>query len=412
MKGKLDAIVCGAGLSGLITAWGLSRVGLTVAVVDDRAPPGADPFAEAGLFSTWWPVPDLGLYLFASRGIDLIEAAWADSGEGFGVSCRGEVVVATRPDQLDLLRVGASRTASFGAGLVREHETADLFLPGHPSGFRGAPGGFDWFATPRALAAAFPMVGTQVEGGLHVRRAGRVAGSDLRRWLTRCLRAAGVELVDATAVAFEPGADHSWTVRVDAGKALQGSAVVVASGSRLRGWLPPRMAGSPLVDHVRLTTRLESRSGPPGRVPDLVFWSETPSLETVRLSQAGLSGWQLTWMVEATAVGNRADDSQAMMERLRALVPDLALELSPSFASSATRVSMAADRRPLVGAVEPGLYLSVGHGDSLAFAFAAAELIATDLCHRALPRYAAAVAASRLSSLFAGPRLASDSPRL
>jgi tRNA 5-methylaminomethyl-2-thiouridine biosynthesis bifunctional protein len=86
-----------------------------------------------------------------------------------------------------------------------------------------------------------------------------------------------------------------------------------------------------------------------------------------------------------TDLAARAADHQANLERLRALLPSVAAQLTPAFKQGAvhawTGVRCAAtDRRPLVGELRPGLWTSTAMGSrGLTFARLCAELLASRL---------------------------------
>jgi tRNA 5-methylaminomethyl-2-thiouridine biosynthesis bifunctional protein len=87
----------------------------------------------------------------------------------------------------------------------------------------------------------------------------------------------------------------------------------------------------------------------------------------------------------------REDDQRANLERLGRLLPDLAARLAPAFAAGEVRSwtgtrCASADRRPLVGEVEAGLWLSTAMGSrGLSFAALCAELLAAQLHGEPLP---------------------------
>ncbi|MBA2961179.1 MULTISPECIES: tRNA (5-methylaminomethyl-2-thiouridine)(34)-methyltransferase MnmD [Ramlibacter] len=100
----------------------------------------------------------------------------------------------------------------------------------------------------------------------------------------------------------------------------------------------------------------------------------------------------------------RAEDQQANLARLRALLPAAADRLAPAFAAGTVRAwsgvrCASADRRPLVGDVAPGLWVSTAMGSrGLTFAALCAELLAARLHAEPLPlpvRLAAALDARR-----------------
>ncbi len=100
----------------------------------------------------------------------------------------------------------------------------------------------------------------------------------------------------------------------------------------------------------------------------------------------------------------RPDEHQANLERLRLLVPDAAERLASQFGGGSVRAwtgvrCASGDRRPLVGEIEPGLWICTALGSrGLTFAPLCAELLAARLHGEPMPlppRQAAALDAGR-----------------
>ncbi len=100
----------------------------------------------------------------------------------------------------------------------------------------------------------------------------------------------------------------------------------------------------------------------------------------------------------------RAAEHQANFERLQVLSPEAAVRLRPAFQAGAVQAwtgvrCASTDRRPLVGELQPGLWVSTAMGSrGLTFAALAAELLAARLHAEPLPlpsRLAAALDAGR-----------------
>ncbi|MCC2676505.1 MAG: hypothetical protein K0R58_3452 [Ramlibacter sp.] len=103
----------------------------------------------------------------------------------------------------------------------------------------------------------------------------------------------------------------------------------------------------------------------------------------------------------------READHRANQARIQALLPAVARQLSPAFAKSSSSIQVwtgvrcaSADRRPLLGEIEPGLWVSTAMGSrGLTFAALCAELLAARLHGEPLPveqRLARALDVARL----------------
>jgi tRNA 5-methylaminomethyl-2-thiouridine biosynthesis bifunctional protein len=104
----------------------------------------------------------------------------------------------------------------------------------------------------------------------------------------------------------------------------------------------------------------------------------------------------------------RQQDQLANLERLRSLLPDAAQRLEAGFAAGTVRAwsgvrCASGDRRPLMGELAPGLWVSTAMGSrGLTFAALCAELLAARLHAEPLPlpvRWAAALDARRHAGL-------------
>jgi tRNA 5-methylaminomethyl-2-thiouridine biosynthesis bifunctional protein len=105
-----------------------------------------------------------------------------------------------------------------------------------------------------------------------------------------------------------------------------------------------------------------------------------------------------------TALQPTQDDHIANLERLRSLLPEVAAGLAPAFAQGAVQAwtgvrCASTDRRPLVGEVAAGVWVSTAMGSrGLTFAWLAAELLSARLHQEPLPlpaRLAAALDVAR-----------------
>jgi len=107
----------------------------------------------------------------------------------------------------------------------------------------------------------------------------------------------------------------------------------------------------------------------------------------------GASAWFCgsTFNRGETDLSARESDHRFNLERLQALVPRVAARLAPAFANGSvqawTGVRCASiDRRPLLGEMAPGLWVSTAMGSrGLTFAALCAELLAARLHAEPLP---------------------------
>lgn len=112
-----------------------------------------------------------------------------------------------------------------------------------------------------------------------------------------------------------------------------------------------------------------------------------------RVTLDGGAAWLTgsTYGRDDTARDERAEDHAANLQRLQLLSPAAANKLAPQFASDAVQAwsgvrCASTDRRPLVGCIAPGLWVSTAMGSrGLTFAILCGELLAARLHGEPLP---------------------------
>ena len=73
--GSADAVICGAGIAGISTAWQLAvKHGMkNVVLVDERPPMTLTSDKSTEAYRNWWPGPDDAMVRLMNRSIDLLE---------------------------------------------------------------------------------------------------------------------------------------------------------------------------------------------------------------------------------------------------------------------------------------------------------------------------------------------------
>lgn len=361
-----QAIVVGAGLAGAAAASALARRGWQVQVLDSATIPAAGASAlPAGLLAPHQSPDDNVLSRLSRAGVrtTLQEAArllqaprdWAPVPvlEQRGVDARAVPEVPglaawTRPaTALEVRRAGGP-----GAGAVAWwHERAAWI---RPSALVRA-----WLAEP----------GVAFRGGVRIER---VASEE-----------AGWSLFD--------GAGH---------QVARAPLVVLAAAGGTVGLAAGRVALQPVRGQVTWGLRTAvAGSLPPHPVNGAGHFLPLVSFPE---GEAWLTG--STYGRGDADASIRQADVAANLERLRGLVPEAAVALAPAFergevlAWAGVRY-VAADRRPLLGELAPGLWASTAMGSrGLTFAPLCAELLAARLHGEPLPveqRLARALAADR-----------------
>lgn len=402
-------LVVGSGLPAAAVARAVAAAGLRVTLVDEREP--VRPGGGEGLwYAPWWPGGEAPIVHLTDAGISRLEAIHQESGEAFRVNRRGRLIVTGRPDTARLLRSLAGRQAALGHGPLREHASADWYLPPPSDGFRGVPDGFD-LLEGAGLRAAFPFLDPGMTFGVHVRRAGWVDARALRRWLMGALREAGGQVVSEPVRGIEPTPD-GWQVTTASGARLSGPTLVLA-GARVRTL--GRQAGFdlPWTDYTRLVGVLAGGEravpGPcPMIVADLDNWGASGAAGELGPDAAWgmpslLSDGDGALRLEAIVPGVPAADDlgrlgEALLQRLGRAVSTLRSYRGPpgGLVTTAYPLPLAPDLRPVIGMADRrGGFVVGGVGMTVGLALGAGDLLAAYLAGTPLPRYAPAFVPGR-----------------
>jgi glycine oxidase len=218
---SFDAVVVGAGVIGLASAWRAAQRGLRVAVVDREAPGSGATRVAAGMLAplgeaSWGEEALLDLNLASARLYPDFAAELEDaSGAAVGYRRCGALRVALDRDEAEELR--------------RRHELhVSLGLDAQ------------WLR-PRECRDVEPGLATAVSGGIHARDEGEVAPGSLVAALVTALEREGVELIAGEEVAEAVlDGDRITGVRTAAGRDLRAAHTVLATGwwSGRASWLP------------------------------------------------------------------------------------------------------------------------------------------------------------------------------
>ena len=221
-------------------------------------------------------------------------------------------------------------------------------------------------------------------------------GALVRAWLSE----PGIEWrggVRAASLAQRDGAWHA--LSGDGASLASGDIVVVAAALDSAALLDQRLTLNPVRGQVSWNLH---DGGPP--MPGAPRNGHGHFLPDVPLPEgrAWLTG--STYGRGQRSLERREEDQRANLERLRLLAPEAATRLAPQFESGAARAWVgvrcaSSDRRPLVGELAPGLWVSTAMGSrGLTFAGMCAQLLVARLHGDPLPlpvRLAAALDAQR-----------------
>ncbi len=395
-----QVVVVGSGLAAIATAHSLVGRQCRVVLIEEREPSTAGPASEVECYRPWWPGDDVTTRL-ATRGVDLLEGLQAESGGAFAMNRRGQFVLAAEPEPAIRLRAAAGRYAAAGGGPLREHASADWFLPAPSDGVRGVPGGLD-LLEGRALLGVLPCLSQHARLGVMVRRAGWVDGRALRRWLGAAFRAAGgtVSSDSLSSASFREG--EGWTISLASALRLKADGIVLA-GSRATALGRRIGLGVDLAPCTRVTAVLAGGATLLGASPPILSLLNPPGAEAgsppvIRADGADLRIERLV-PGELPVGADGTSLSEAALGRLAVALPFLRTHRGPPsrLSIALTNPGMGLDRRPVAGVLDRrGCYVVTGLESDVGVVLGAAELVAEYLGGTTLPPVAAAVAPSRL----------------
>lgn len=374
--------VVGGGLAGAAVAASLARRGWQVQVLDAAPEPASGASSlPAGLLVAHQSPDDSLLSRLTRAGVrmTLAEAqALLRAGEDWALTG----VLAHRPDAQSALPLqpppdlapwacaaSAGRKGQAGLGAASPalwHERAGWIKPAALVRAWLAQPGIEWRGGTRVATITRVGVGVGEHG------------------------ASPAPAADATGIRGHrppPPRPGPWRLRDAAGTDLaRVDLVVVAAAHASAALLPGALPLQPVRGQVSWST-----AALPGPLAPLAVNGQGHFVAGVPL--AGGSAWLCgaSFDRDDTDLSVRAQDQAANLARLAELLPGVAAQAAPLFASGQVRAwtgvrCASADRRPLVGELAPNLWVSTAMGSrGLSFAHLCAELIAARLHGEPLP---------------------------
>ena len=186
----VDAVIAGAGIAGIATAWRLAeRLGTTDAVlVDPRPPLSVTSNRPEANYRDWWPQPAMAE--LADRSLGLVDQLLAD-GAAIPIDRRGYLYVTRDPSRAATLARTVDERARAGTSAVG----AEVL---HSA----------------AIRRRWPHLAPDIVGGVLVHRAGGIDTVALGRAMLERARARGVSIMRAEVIGIDLDRDGVGSVRV------------------------------------------------------------------------------------------------------------------------------------------------------------------------------------------------------
>ena len=109
---RYDAVVCGAGIAGVSSAYYLMQAGLKkVLLIDQGAPLSLTSDKSTECFRNWWAGPDNTMVSFMNRSIDLMEQHARESNNRFLLNPHGYLFATASEDMVEVFEKQAKEAA-------------------------------------------------------------------------------------------------------------------------------------------------------------------------------------------------------------------------------------------------------------------------------------------------------------
>ena len=397
---KAGAVVCGAGIAGVSTAFHLARAGIDdVMVVDPRPPLTLTSDKSTECYRNWWPNAPMAALM--NRSIDLLEEMAIESSDAFHLNRRGYLFVTADHHRLERMATDAVDMGHLGADFYRDGES---------------------------LRRKFPYITESAVGGLHARRAGWFSAQQLGSWM---LAVSGVKVLRATVTGVETVGGRVVGVVLDKSTRINTPVFVNAAGPMLGQVGRLVDVDLPVYSEVHLKVGFRDHLGLFPRDAPMLIWTDPQVIdwsdaERTQLEADGgidllgemppgchgrpeggvdsswlLALWEYDRIVQEPSWPLPADPlyPEVVMKGMTTMVPGLAAyrDRLPQPVVDGGYYTKTRENRPLIGPLHmEGAYV-VGalSGFGVMAAAAAGELVSLYATERELPGYASAFGLGR-----------------
>ncbi len=430
MNRTYDAVICGAGITGVSAAYFLSKAGIrNILLVDERPPLSFTSDRSTECYRNWWP--DSEMLALMNRSIDLMEGLANESGNVFRMNRRGYLYVTADENKIAEMRSASDLISSLGAGPIRIHtaESSD-YRPSHPEGFHNSPTGADLLIGNDLIRKHFPYLTDKAVAALHARRAGWLSAQQLGMYLLESGRRLGVRFEAGKVIGVDMRGGKVQGVQLSSGDRVESPIFINAAGPFFKE--VGRLVGVdlPVYTELHLKAVIKDALGVVGREAPLLIWNDAQSLPWADEEREALAEDDETrWLTETfpSGVHTRPEgggtdilmlweyhtermepvDTPAMDEQY----PEIALRglaaMLPRMKEYFARMprpqldggfyTKTRENRPLVGpmSVDGAYVIGAVSGYGIMSACGVGELLAEHVTGSALPEYASAFALSR-----------------
>lgn len=430
MNTTYDAVICGAGITGVSAAHFLTRAGIrNILLVDERPPLSFTSDRSTECYRNWWPDPEM--LALMNRSIDLMESLADESGNVFRMNRRGYLYVTADENKIADIKSASLQTSKLGAGPIRIHTAASSsYQPSHPEGFHNFPTGADLLIGSELIQKYFPYLTNKAVAALHARRAGWLSAQQLGMYLLETGRRHGVQFEAGKVTGVDVEGNRVQGIQLSSGTRIQSPIFINAAGPFLKE--VGKLAGIdlPVYTELHLKAVIKDALGVVGRDAPLLIWNDVQTLpwkdeerkalaeedETRWLTEAFPSGvhtrpegggsdilmlWEYHTDVMEPVDSPTMDDQypEIALRGLAAMLPRMKEYFSrmPRPQLDGGFYTKTRENRPLVGplGVEGAYVIGAVSGYGIMSACGVGELLAAHVTGGGLPDYAPAFSLSR-----------------
>jgi glycine/D-amino acid oxidase-like deaminating enzyme len=301
MSATADVVICGAGISGIATAYHLAvTYGVkNVVIVDERPPLSLTSDKSSEAYRNWWP--DEMMVRLMNRSIDWLERWALESNNRFLLNRRGYIYFTANPASIPDFQHAAQLAAQAGAGEVRVHADRSndaAYAPIDPHRFVDQPGGTDLLLDRSLILDRFPGLNPDVIAAVHARRCGWFSGQQLGMYLLEQARERGVGLINDRIDRVSVKANRVEEIHLASDRSISTRTFVNAAGPLVQSVGQMIGVEIPVSHELHLKIAIKDHLGIVPRGAPLMIWTDPQVLpwtedERVDLAASADTRWLL-----------------------------------------------------------------------------------------------------------------------
>jgi glycine/D-amino acid oxidase-like deaminating enzyme len=281
MSSTAEVVICGAGISGIATAYHLAVTqGVkNVVIVDERPPLSLTSDKSSEAYRNWWP--DAMMVRLMNRSIDWLERWALESNNRFLLNRRGYIYFTANSDSIPDFQRAAQLAALAGAGEVRIHADRSndaVYTPIDPHQYVDQPAGSDLLLDRSLILDRFPGINPNVIAAVHARRCGWFSGQQLGMYLLEQARAHGVTLINDRIDRVSVQANRVEEVHLASDRSISTRSFINAAGPLVQSVGEMIGVEIPVTHELHLKVAFQDHLGIVPRAAPLMIWADPQTL--------------------------------------------------------------------------------------------------------------------------------------